>query len=586
MRSGKKFSIGILPTLLCLVVLFVAGCGGSGGSSAVTGTPTAAPQSQQVYKIGFYDTDIATFDPAVETDAPSAQAIQMVFTGLVTLDDKLDIQPQLAKSWDVSSDGLTYTFHLKPNLTFSDGTTLNATDVAYSIDRALSPAVSSLNGVTEVYLGLLKDADARVTGKIPTLINDSIKVVDNDTIALTISKKTAYFLDTLTYPTSYVVEKSVITKWGTKWTDHLNDNGGQGGDGPFKVQSYSHTTGIVFVPNTKYYDVQPKLQRVEFDFYKTVPSSYAAYQANQVDWTNVPAPDTAAAKAKKAEYHQYNSLIIDYIAMNYLYKPFDNIHIREALELAINRDVIDQTIYNGVYRPTCHIVPEGMPGYDSSLTCPEGAPTKGDATKAKALFQEGLQESGYTLATLPPIKLTYQSNATSLENEITTIRQMWTQVLGITVTTQILDFNPLLQQETNTFCTTPTDLAKCANKGLQMWTAAWQADYPDAQDWLTLQFAAGAANNQWNYGQNLSNAASEQQTVQQQLVAADGNLDPASRLAAYNSAEQKLVNDVAWLPTDQRNFSILIKPYVFGVVDNAGGITPPDDWGSIYITAH
>ncbi|HEU5375921.1 MAG TPA: peptide ABC transporter substrate-binding protein [Ktedonobacteraceae bacterium] len=586
MKAGKKFTLGFLPSLLALLALLVAACGGGTSGPTTTNQPAHAPKSQQIYRVGFVDTDIASFDPGIATDAPSLSAIQMAFTGLIELNDQGQVTPQLAKSYEASPDGLTWTFHLKPGLKFSDGTPLNANDVAYSIDRALSPEVSSQNGVTLTYLGLIKDAAARANGKVKSLIGDSLKVSDDNTIQITTSQKTAYFLEALTYPSSFVVEKSVIEKWGTKWTDHLNDNGGQGGDGPFKVKSYSHTTGIQFIPNPNYEGKQPQLQEVDFDFYKTSATSYQAYQANQVDTSPVPPANDAQAEAKPKEFHKYNTLTIDYLTMNWLYKPFDNVHIRQAFELAVNKDAISKAVYNGLRTPTCHIVPQGMPGYNANLQCPGGAPTKGDPTKAKALFQQGLQEEGLTASTFPPVKITYESGSTALDNEITTMRQEWQQVLGVTVTTQLVDFNTLLQNLNVTTCT-QTDLTKCLNKGMQMWALAWGADYPDPQDWLTLQFDKGVPNNNWNYGQNLCSCSSAQQQVQMQLEQADATVgNDAQRMSIYNQAEQALVNDVAWMPMFQRTSNYILKPYVIGIVDNALNQTAPDDWGNIYIAAH
>src|SRR5205085_11453919 len=99
-------------------------------------------------------------------DQASTSAITMTYTGLVQLDDKLQVQPQLAQSWNVSSDGLTWTFHLRHNLRFSDGTPLTSADVAYSINRALQPATKS--AVAPIYLSLLKDSDKLLAGFIPT----------------------------------------------------------------------------------------------------------------------------------------------------------------------------------------------------------------------------------------------------------------------------------------------------------------------------------------------------------------------------------------------------------------------------------
>jgi oligopeptide transport system substrate-binding protein len=586
MQPNKSTQPVVFAVLGCLLAILLTACG-----SSIPGGPVSnikAPISQQVYRYGDVATDISTFDPAQATDQPSLEAITMAFTGLVQLDDNLQVQPQLAQSYDVSPDGLTYTFHLRPNLEFSDGTPLNANDVAYSIDRALSPSIASLNGVTLTYLGQIKGAAARINGTVSTLIGSSIIVLDKNTIQLLISSKTAYFLEALTYPTSFVVEKKVIDQWGAKWTDHLSDGGGQGGDGPFKVQSYDHSTGIVFVANSHYYGAQPQLQEVSFDFYKTAQSAYQAYLANQVDYVNqVPPEQLASAEAlPNNQYNHSSQLTIDYIAMNYLYKPFDNIHIREAFELAINKDLIATHIYNGTRTATCHIIPQGMPGYNADLACPDNAPTKGDMTKARALFQQGLKEEGLTLAKFPQVTITYRSNNTTLDNQITTMRQEWQQVLGVAVQTQVMDFIPMLKAESNSICTTLDNLQKCENKGLQMWAAGWGADYPDPQDWITLQFAQGAPNNQWNYGQNLTPTASNQKTEQQQMLQADVEQNQVSRLAMYNQIEQKLVNDVAWMPMFQRNSAIVLKPYVWGQVFNAQTLTPPNDWGNIYISIH
>ncbi len=584
MRSGKRFSLGVLPGLLTMLALLLAGC--NSGSSATSPSSNLSPASkqQQIYRMGIVDNDITSFDPGIATDKYSVDAVLMVFTGLVQLNDQLQVTPQLAASYELSNDSLTYTFHLQHNLKFSDGTLLTANDVAYSLDRALSPAVAQANGVTATYLGAIKDSDKRLNGKKKTLIGDSIVVGDTSTIALTLSHPTPYFLKALTYPTSFVVEKSVIDKWGTKWTEHLSDNGGQGGAGPFVVKNYNHTTGIQLVPNPNYYGPRPKLQEVDINFYSTVEASYAAYQADSLEESSIPPENDAQVEARGKEFHQFNELSLDYIAMNYLYKPFDNIQIRQAFALAINKDALSRSLYGGLNPPTCHIIPQGIPGYNPKLTCPDNAPTKGDAAKARALFQQGLQEENPPLTIFPPVKITYESNSPLLDDEITTLRQEWRQVLGVNVTVQVESFNNLLQALANTACT-QTNLSKCQNKGLQMWAFAWGADYADPQDWTSFQFGKGAANNLSNYGQNLCTCASAQQTIQQELVTADSDLG-ADRLALYQDAEQKLVNDVAWLPMFQRASTYALKPYVTGIVNNPASQTPPNDWSKVYITVH
>jgi peptide/nickel transport system substrate-binding protein/oligopeptide transport system substrate-binding protein len=178
---------------------------------------------------------------------------------------------------------------------------------------------------------------------------------------------------------------------------------------------------------------------------------------------------------------------------------------------------------------------------------------------------------------MPAVKLTYPSGDPNLANEISAVQQMWQTTLGISVKAIPEDFNKLL---------TDSEAALNNPNGLQFWAIAWIADYPDPQDWTTLQFDKGAQYNQINYGQNHSANAAQQQQVQQALEAADVNPDQNARLQAYMQAEQQLVNDVAWLSWAQVAFSQVLKPYVKGIVFNALLLYPPNDWGNVYIAAH
>ncbi len=231
MYPGKKSSI----ILLCLMAILLTACNLFGGNSQPA-KPVKASPSQQIFISPLAGiSDIQTFDPALAYDSSSISAIQMVFTGLVQLNDKLQVSPQLADSWKVSDDGLTWTFHLKQHLKFSDGTPLTSHDVIYSIDRALQPATKST--VAPIYLDLIKDSDKLLGGTITTLINDSLLAPDDNTVVIITKKKAPYFLTMLTYPCSYVVEKKLIDTYGANFTDHLTEGGGAG---PFKVTQYIH----------------------------------------------------------------------------------------------------------------------------------------------------------------------------------------------------------------------------------------------------------------------------------------------------------------------------------------------------------
>jgi len=573
MTSGKKFIARVQPLLLCLMVILLAACGSNGSSSGPTSAnPTPAPPDKQVFVYPEYGIpDFGTLDPALVQSLPDYTAISMLSTGLVGLDAHLNVIGQMASSYQVASDGVTWTFKLKPNLKFSDGTQLTSADIAYSMDRALQPATKS--AVSGYYMRYIKDAVKLNNGQIKTIIGDSILTPDPNTVVVIASQKIPFFLDTLVYPTSFVVEKSLVTKYGTSWTDHLTEGGSTG---PFKVVEYTHNKQLVVVPNTNYYGRIPKI-KVILPFYKVSDTTYQAYKVGQVEWTTIPSADYQQAKTG-SDFHRVSQLTIYWYTMNYLAKPFDNIHIRQAFELALNKDEIVKTAYRSEYLPTNHFVPAGMYGYDSNLTGPAGATTAGDQNKAKQLFQQGLQEEGYTsVSQLPHITLTYASSGSQdYRNEVSIDVQSWQSVLGVTVSVNDIDFNKLITEQQSTIGNP---------KGLQFYAGpGWVADYPDPQDWLTLQFDKGASYNTMNYGQNNVSNAAQQQAIQKQLEQADLMFDKNARLQAYNNAEQQLVNDVAWLPIYQFVLNYLLKPCVVGFTLNGQQLTSPDDWANVFIS--
>ncbi|GCE13094.1 peptide ABC transporter substrate-binding protein [Tengunoibacter tsumagoiensis] len=564
MRGTHKRRVQLFSTLVCFFALFMAACGSS--TPATSSKPEAASADKQIFKYPMSGKqDFGTLDPALVQDASDSYAIQAIFTGLVQFDDAGNVHDQLAANHSVSADGLTYTFNLKSGLKFSDGTALTADDVAYSINRALDPATKS--EVTS-YLSLLKDSDKIASGAVKTLIGDSIKVLSPTSISLTLSSPAAYFLQTLTYPTSYVVEKKLITQYDIKWTDHLQEGGG---DGPFKVQSYSHSTGLVLVPNDNYYGAKPQLKRLEMPFSGDAETTYKAYLSNQYDYAGVPAAELPVAKTRK-DYHRADALVIRYLSFNWLVKPFDNVKVRQALQLSINKSLITNEILKGAVTPTNRLVPTGMYGASKSVTGPAGATVNGDAAKAKSLLAEGLKEEGLT--SMPDFTLTYYTGSGSIKKIIDNVISQWQAILGFTAKTNAIDFDALVQAQNST----------TGNGSLTAWIGGWQADYPDPEDWLSIFFGKGQSYNNANYGQNNSTAAPEQQAVQADLAKADVELDPAKRLKLYNDAEQKIINDVAWIPLYQSATSVLQNPKLQGYVNDPLGITAPDDWANIYIS--
>jgi peptide/nickel transport system substrate-binding protein/oligopeptide transport system substrate-binding protein len=566
--------MALLLAGFCTIFL-LTGCSLFGGTAPVK--VGKAPANQQVYTAPLLflsgTDDLTTLDPALAYDQNSLSVISMLYTGLVSLNDQMQVQPQLATSWTVSSDGLTWTFHLAPGLKFSDGTALTASDVAYSLNRALEPATKST--VAPIYLGLIENANKVLDGSLSTLIGTGIQVINPTTLQIITTTPAPYFLDMLAHATADVVEQKLIQQYGTSFTDHLTAGGG---DGPFIVKQYIHGQKITLVPNPYYEGAEPQLRSVVFPFYTQEEAAYNDYAAGKVDTAGVPL-SALSTISKRPDYHQVPQLWINYYTMNYKVPPFNNLSIRQAFALAINKTAIAKNVWKNTVIPTNHIVPQGMPGYNPDLKGPDGTTSlTGNPTEAQALLAQGLkQENWSSVSQMPQITLTYATGVSDFDQEVQSLVQMWKQVLGVTVQTNPVDPNTLLTQ---------VSAATGNAQGIQMWGLSWVAEYPDPQDWLTRQFGNGSVYNNMNYGENVSSDAAEQQTVQANLLKADAASPASIRLQDYQQAEQQLVNDVAWIPLEQVTSIFLRKPFVVGFVDNGMGIVPPNDWSKIYILQH
>lgn len=570
MQLANKSALRVVPTLLAAMTVILSACMGSGTASTNT---NKAPAKQQVLNRALTSiSDISTFDPAMVSTVTSLTPISMVFTGLVSLDANQKVVPELAQSWSTSSDGLVWTFTLKPDLKFSDGTPLNSNDVIYSLNRALQPDLGS--PAAPSYLNLIKDSDQLLTGKVTTLIGDSLLAPETNTVVIKIKQPAAYFLSTLTYPTAFVVEKKLIDKYGnTNFTDHLNEGGGTG---PFKVKTYTHNKSIVLIPNQNYIKARPSIT-VNILFYSDISSAYQGYRNGQIDLA--PIPSTFLSQMQNTqEYHQTPTLAIFYYALNFLSKPFDNVKIRQAFDLALDKSQIVRVVYKDVVIPTNHIIPDGIPGYNPNLKGPDGTTsTSGNPTLAKQLFSAGLKEEGYSsVSALPQLQFRYASGDADASREFQIAISEWKAVLGVTVQTVPTDFETLTSEQPKTV----------GNSSLQMFQTGWSDDYADAQDFTSLQFSKGSPNNSTNYGQNTSTAAVQQVQVQKELSTADVEKDTSKRNALYNDAEQQLVNDVAWLPMYQGAMSYALKTYVKGYTFDATNLIPPFAWANIYIAKH
>jgi oligopeptide transport system substrate-binding protein len=573
MRLGlQKLSLPAMGMLLGAFALLASGC--QLGGSTSTGPSNLA--KDQVFNIDYGlggSQDITTFDPDQTTDVVSIFPIDNVFSGLVTLDANLNVENWDAKKIDVSPDGLTYTFHLRSGLFFSDGKAVTANDYAYSMNRSLNPCVAS---AVSYYLYPIKDASAFnsetctnkvISGSIQTLIGDSIVATDANTLTVTLAQPAAYFLEALTYPTSYAIDQTVVGSDITSeaWLDQLKSGAtGQGGSGMFYVKSWDHTTGIDLIVNPHFTapnGKKPYLHEIKYNFFKDSDTAYAAYQAGQFDYGNPTVSKLAQAKTQP-DFHQYPTLTFFSVNFNWARAPFDNLDARAAFCLAINRDVLNSTILNNIASPHWGIVPKGMPGYNPSITGPDGVTaTTGDQAKATSHF--ATYQATLAGKPLPKFDYLYVASSGNAKRLAQALQAQWQTVLGVNVTLDGVDFTTFLHRSN----TGDYDITRFG----------WIADYPDPEDFLTLLFASDA---QYN-----SQKADIPQ-ADQLMKAADANPNQTARIQQYNQAEQLLVSQVATCPLYSTTSFYEVRSYIHNYTEDAQGLVPQDNYVSMYVTTH
>ncbi|GHO90622.1 hypothetical protein KSF_006700 [Reticulibacter mediterranei] len=525
-------------------------------------TPSLDPQSF-VFSVG-NSTEISNLDPAT-ADVLSTQATSMLYAGLVQLDDSLQVKPQLASSWQQNADGTTWTFKLRPNLKFSDGSPLTSEDVAFSFDRALDPATHS--PTASYALRAIKNADQRLNGSLSTLIGTSIIPSDPYTIEFITTGKVSFFLSALTNPSALVINKTSFEQHGTSlFTTYLKDGGTSG---PFQLAYYQSSERLDLIPNPYYYGPKPQIRKVSFVY------NGASYSSEQPTMTEISQRNIDQFK-NNASFHQTAASEITYFAMNFRIKPFDNTKIRQAFALALDKELLTRISQGDVAFATNHIIPQGQKGYTPSLKGPDDTTSlKGNLIFAKELLQEGMKEEGINSSSqFPPVTFTFSSSGSEvIKREVSSAQQMWQNVLGVTVQLRDISYQDLINQ-----------LESKNTQAPQLWRSGWIADYPDPQDWTTLQFGQGSLYNRVNYGQNNSADAARQQQVQQMLQKADSMPDNEGRLRLYQDVEQKLVNDVAWIPIYQQQQSYLLQSKVHNFTLNGFNVVSPDNWAKITLS--
>lgn len=520
--------LGVLATLVLLVgglsaVLLLSGDTADAGPSGVSsggggdGDGDGGSESSNASgRLRLASADPVTLDPHLATDAGSAEYIVEIYSGLVTITPDLEIALDLAENVDVSADGLVYTFTLRDDAFFHTGRRVTAEDVAYSINRATSRELQST--VARAYLGDIVGAREHLAGLADDV--SGIEVIDERTISFTLDAPKPFFLAKLTYPTAFVVDQQQIESNPRNWTRKPN------GTGPYKLQEWRLGERIVLESNERFYLGEPPLAEVLYTL--SGGSALTRFENDELDVAAIGVNDIDRARDPSSDLGQLYSVwpqfTISYLAFNTGAPPFDDVNVRRALGLSIDRAKIAEVTFNNIVVPATGILAPGLPGYvDDDKTLPFDP----DAAREALAASTYTVEDGQLVGPDGPLPMVITEVGGGAEARIDTqaFLEQWRTELGLEVEIRQTDFATFLSEQ---------DAGE-----LQMFNAGWIMDYPDPEDILDLKFHSASQLNDLGYENTEVDALLEQARTEQ---------DPEVRLELYRDAEVLIVEDAAWLP--------------------------------------
>ena len=543
MKKAKRAIVALLIVALCLPVF------AGGGKETTTTTPaattttttTAAPATTTATatapeKVVFRISNSAepeSLDPAKVQGVPEHRLIGGLFEGLIVYDPQTaEGIPGVAESWDISEDGTVYTFHLRENAKWSDGTPVTAHDVVYSWLRELDPMTASpyawfpamfIAGAAEYNAG---EADASAV---------QIAALDDYTFQMTLVGPLPYVIGALEHYSFAIVPQQAIEKYGDQWVLPGNFVG----NGPFVLSEWTPQDKIVMVKSETYWDKDNvKLDEIVFYASDDNNTNYNMYIAGDVDWLTTISAERLDSAMMRDDYQVAPQLSTYYYTIQTEKAPFNDPRVRKALSYAVDRQTMVDEITKAGQIPSWGIVPT-MAGYDGLEL-----PFDGDTDAMIAEAQRLLAEAGYPNGVgFPSFNLLY--NTDDLHKVIAEyVQQQWKTNLGIDCV--------LENQEWATY------LSNRNAGNFDVARAGWVGDYQDPNTFLDM-FVTGAGMNGGRY----SNATYDELISQAARMPAG-----EERFATLKAAENTLINE------DQG-----IMPFYVYVSTN---LIDTDKWGGWY----
>jgi oligopeptide transport system substrate-binding protein len=482
-----------------------------------------------------------SLDPHKTSTVYEAHVLRDLFQGLVMQDKDANIIPGAAESWTVSDDGTVYTFKLRKDGVWSDGSPVTADDFVYSFHRLEDPATAA-EYASMLYV--VKGAEEFNTGK-GKAEEMGVKAVDPTTFEVTLKAPTPYFLEMLTHQSSYPVSKASIDKLGDDWVKP----GKLVSNGAYTLAEWVPNDHIKLVKNSKFWDADT----VKIDVVNYIPtedrsSAMKRFEAGEMDsYDDLPTEQLADLKAKFGDQVRVGPYLgTYYFAIKTDKAPWDNVELRNAISMAIDRDFLAEKVWQNSMLPGYSMVPPGIEGY---------TPAKAKYADMSQIDREDeakkiLEKLGYTPE--HPLKMQIRYNTSENHKNTAVAIQEQLKPLGVEVT--------LLNTDTK------THYEFLEQKGdYDVARAGWIADYKDPETFLGITRKAS--------GNNYSSYNSPEFEKAMDKAAADGG-KPEQRMKDLEAAERILVDDVGNIPLLYYSYHNIVSPKIHGFEDNVMDVHP------------
>lgn len=525
MHSTLRKTLSIM-----LATVLLAGVAAAGGCAPKqTTTTTSTDQVQKGGTVSFELGDITAIDPYNAQESEGTQVTQAIFDSLTVIDPKTGkVLPAAAEKWSSDPSAKVWTFNLRPGAQFADGTPVTANDFVYAWNRIAESAFTNAKDPSQIayHLGPIQGFDEAQAKGVPMT---GVKAIDDTTLQITLTDAFADWPYVMAHPALAPVPKALVEGGVSYNGTKVPFAEMPVGNGPFKMsEPWKHDQYIKVVRNDSYYGKKANIDGVDFMIFKDLETAYREFQAGNLDFTQIPDGQIEAAKKTYGVSEDGYTVspgkgvllgpetAIYFLALDTKKAPLDNAGLRKAISLAINRDAINSTVYEGTRVPATGMVPPGLPGYVEN----QWPDSKYDVEAAK----KALADAGFPGGKGLPV-LTINYNVGAGHDKAMELVASDLKAIGINTKMQTLEG----AQHWDLLRTNKYDIGR----------DGWIADYPIADNFTYPFFDSKSSDNHSHY----ANPA-----VDSDILKARSTVDEVARVQLYEQIQSTIAQTNPTVP--------------------------------------